>query len=304
VGKELLVALAETAVAVGMAMLGTFAVAEEEPSAALAQTGQGSVLGDTETEAPGLAVELAERLRAEVAEAVGGKDEVVADIDVAVVLDGKAVAARLAEGAEGSGLPAPLGKGVVEKLHVDASHVGAHPLVIDVAEELPEVGGGDGVGGEVAVGCLHDGQELDEGGEVAQETIDLGSASGRMGVDGAEYVEIDAARGHELGGAEHAVEGGASAAVAPVGVVEVAGTVEGEPDKEVVVVEETAPFGGDERAVGLQGVLNLFVPAVLLLKSYGLAVEVDAGDERLAAMPAEGDDGCLEARARHKVPPC
>jgi len=50
------------------------------------------------------------------------------------------------------------------------------------------------------------------------------------------------------------VEGGLAALVDPVGVVQLAWTVHGKSDQEVVVPEESGPFVVDERAVGLDGV--------------------------------------------------
>lgn len=107
--EELLVAFAEAAETGlafgggGEAVFGTLAVTEEQPAAGATQAGEGVVLVDSETELCGGAVEIAEGVVGDVAEPVLGIDEVVAGIDVAVVLDDEAVATGLAEGAEGGG---------------------------------------------------------------------------------------------------------------------------------------------------------------------------------------------------------
>lgn len=56
-------------------------------------------------------------------------------------------------------------------------------------------------------------------------------------------------------------------------------------------MEEVAPLIIYEETIRLQGVLDLLASAVFLLQRHSLTVEVDTGNERLAAVPTEGDDG-------------
>ena len=72
---------------------------------------------------------------ADVAEEIAGLDEVVARVEVAVVLERDRVAARLGEDAHGRRQVAPGGERGVEHLHEHRADVTAHPLVEDVDEE-------------------------------------------------------------------------------------------------------------------------------------------------------------------------
>ena len=63
--------------------------------------------------------------------------EVVAAIDVAVMLHGQTVPAGLSHGTHSAWNPAPAGEGGVEHLDEDTPHIALAPLVEDVAQELP-----------------------------------------------------------------------------------------------------------------------------------------------------------------------
>ena len=140
---------------------------------------------------------------------------------------------------------------------------------------------------------LYDGKELHVLADGAHELVYALALSGTAVVDGAQRVVLYAAHGHHLESSHHAVEGGVPAAVVSVGVVDLLGAVEREPDEEVVLAEEVAPVGVDEQSVGLQRVLDLFVSPVSLLQCYGLLVEVDACQEGFSSVPAEGYSGNL-----------
>ena len=75
-------------------------------------------------------------------------------------------------------------------------------------------------------------------------------------VDGAEYVELCLVLLEEPDGSHDPVEGSLSAPVSAVEVVKLRRPVETETDKEVILVEEPAPFIIEENAVGLEGVFG------------------------------------------------
>ena len=127
----------------GKAVLGAFATAGEEVFALAAVGGEAVTLLDAEAEELGLALQVGKVLGADVAEAVFGVYEVVAHVDVAVVLDHEAVTAGGAEGAEPGLHAIPLGEGDVEELHEAFAHVIDDPLVEHVAHELAEGFRGD-----------------------------------------------------------------------------------------------------------------------------------------------------------------
>ena len=105
----------------------------------------------------------------DVAEQVLGFDEVVAGVEVAVVLERDGVAARLAEDADAGGEAAPRCDRGVERLHEDGADVARDPFVEDGDKELTEASGStERVGDRVAflesclVVALDDRDELDE----------------------------------------------------------------------------------------------------------------------------------------------
>ena len=83
---------------------------------------------------------------------------------------------------------------------------------------------------------------------------------------------------------------GLAALVDAVRVVQRGRSVDADPDEELVLGEQLAPLVGEQRAVGLDGVLHGLVgPAVLLDEGQGAAEEVDAHQRRLAALPRDRD---------------
>ena len=68
------------------------------------------------------------------------------------------------------------------------------------------------------------------------------------------------------------------------------GTVERDAHQKIVRREQVAPRLVDQRAVGLKGVLDAFAVGVFPLELHGPAVEIDAQQQRFAAVTAELDE--------------
>ena len=131
------------------AVLGAAAVAGEEPLALAALLGETVALGASEI---GLAMAVGEgreRCVVDVAEAELREDEVVAAIEVAVVLHGKGVAAGGSHGADPWRFANPAGEGGVEELDEDFADIVEKPFVEDGCQVAGVLGGGDGEGGRV-----------------------------------------------------------------------------------------------------------------------------------------------------------
>ena len=254
-------------------------------------------------------------------ELLPGLDEVVAGVEVAVVLQRRAVAAG--GGVDAQEVTAEMGlEGDVEELHVDPPHVAPDPLLEDVDQELPVLRAAHGTSGDEAAGlrvqgalpaagpvapslvggvegllggALDDGDELDPLGPelVAEEAVDLPAALLVRGVDRAEDVE-----GHVVGAqvapALHdPVEGALAAPVEPVGVVQLARPVHAQAHQEVVLLEEGAPVVVEQDPVGLEGLLHdLSRPAVLLDQLDGAGEEGEPHERRLAPLPGHRHLGC------------
>ena len=108
-------------------------MAGEEPFALAALGGEGVALGAAEALLLGAVHHVGECALVDVAEEVFGEYEVVAGIDVAIVLHGTCVAAGLSEGAYSWGHADPVGEGGVEELYEGVADVVAHPFVEDGA---------------------------------------------------------------------------------------------------------------------------------------------------------------------------
>lgn len=198
--------------------------------------------------------ELRERGLAYVAELVLRSHEMVARIDISVVLDGKAFATGLPHGAYTRRQPAPLSEGHIEYLHIAAADIPAHPLVEDAAKEAAESLRRHRPRGLAAVRePVHGWKKLHEAaaGFVAEEAIDLSSSLLAKVVDHAQGIEIHVHPVHQAGSPEDTVKSGPSSLVDSIAVVDILRAVERKADKKSVVRKEAAPVLVYESAVGL-----------------------------------------------------
>ena len=125
------------------AVLGAAAVAGEPDVARAAVGGQGVALVEPEAALLFGRHELGHRGLRDVAELVRLLDEVVARVEVAVVLQGEGGAAGLRVDAQRRRLAVPAGQGDVEHLDVDLADVAADPLLEDPDEERAVLVGRD-----------------------------------------------------------------------------------------------------------------------------------------------------------------
>ncbi len=208
------------------AVFRTFAPAREVVFAAQAFGRQGVALRQAEVAAFFRAVDLRQGRLADIAQQVFRVDEVVARIDVAVVLDNQRVAARLTHRADAWLHAAPLGQRGVEHLHEGAAHVADDPFVEDVAQETAVAPGRDGPFGQAspfAVGrddqrtvealdidhVLHSRQELHVFAVhlVAEEAVDLPTAPLAEAVHDTQRVVLHAAVLEHRNRLHHPLEG-------------------------------------------------------------------------------------------------
>ena len=288
------------------AVFRTFAPAGEIVFAPQAFGGQRIALGKAEIHPFARTVDLRQRRFADVAQLVFGIDEVVARIDVAVVLDDQRVAARLAHRADARGHAAPLGQRRVEHLHERTSHVAHHPHVEHVAQEPPVTLGRHRPFGQprpLAVGrddqravkpglvddMLHGRQELHVPAvhRVAEEAVDLPATPLAQTVHHAQRIVLHAAALEHFDRPHHPLESGPAALRQAERVVNVLRPVERNPHQKIVPGKEVAPRLVDQRAVGLEDVLDLLAIGVFLLEVHRLPVEIHPQQQRLAAVPAE-----------------
>ena len=123
-----------------------------------------------------------------------------------------------------------------------------------------------------------------------QEAVDLQRVVGVGGVHRGQRVPFDAGFSQTVQSGDHPVERGLSALVAAVRVVHLAGTVDRDPDQEVVVGQEARPGVIDQGRVGLDRVQDgLTRPTVLALQLQAAGEEVDTHQRGLTALEREGD---------------
>ena len=85
----------------------------------------------------------------------------------------------------------------------------------------------------------------------------------------------------------HLHKGGATLFREAVFVVELLGAVDTHPHQPVVLLEEPAPAVGEQRAVGLNAVLDDAAASVLCLQLHHLLVKIERAHQRFASVPGE-----------------
>ena len=124
--------------------------------------------------------------------------------------------------------------------------------------------------------------------DLTQKKIRLQSPAFAGVIDRGHRVELNSFPFQNIQSVHHPVEGRESALVLTVFVMNILGAVQRYSHKKVVVAEESRPFSVEERAVGLDGVVDDFAIGIFLLKFQSLAVEVQPQHQRLATVPVEG----------------
>ena len=222
------------------------------------------------------------------------------------MLDDQCVAARLAHRADPRLHTAPLRQRGVEHLHEGTPHIAHDPLVEDVAQELPVPFGRDGPFGQPrpfavrrndqrTVETLHIDDMFDGRQElhvfavhlVAEEAVDLPAAPLAEAVHNAQRIVLHAAVPEHRNRLHHPLEGRLAALRHTKGVVDLLRSVERDAHQKVVPCEEVAPRLVDQRAVGLQRVLDPLAVGIFLLQLHRFPVEFEAQQQRFAAVPAE-----------------
>ena len=158
-----------------------------------------------------------------------GLDEVIARVQIAVVLERNGVAARLVEDAERRRYPEPRRERGIEVRHEHLPHVAPHPLVEDRAQELsPGIGLDGSIGDRVALletRVVHPFDDRDQLDVlyvqlVAKEPIDVEGVVVVRRVHGAQHVHLDTVAPEQVEASHHLLEGGLTLLVDPVRVVQ------------------------------------------------------------------------------------
>ena len=141
-----------------------------------------------------------------------------------------------------------------------------------------------------AARALDDRDELDERRSevVAQKPVHTAAVVAVGGVQRRQDVPVHAMVLEVLKAPDHAIERRLAALADPVGVVDLARTVDRDPDQEVVLLQKRRELVIDQRPICLQRVQDpLPRPGVLALQLDRAAEELDAHDRRLPALPRD-----------------
>src|SRR5271165_3708169 len=302
------------------AVLWTAAVAQGAHRALAALFRQRVALGVAELAHLRRSDELDERRRRDIAQLLARLDEMIAGVDVAVVLQRRPIAAGRRMDAEQMAAEIGLERHV-EQLDEHLCHVAPRPFLENVDQEpavllAADRTVGDEVAGlrikqallaraRVAPALVGDGERLGRGPLddrdelhpfraelVAEKPIDPPPVLLVGGVDGAKDVELDAVLAQKTPAAHHEVEGALPLPVAPVGVVQLARPVDAEAHQKIVLLEEGAPGVVEQEPVGLERLLHRLAGLSVLLDQFDRALEeFELHQRRLAPLPGDGHLG-------------
>lgn len=318
--KETVVAgaeVVETGLTIGGAqetIFGTLAMTGEEDVALATLTRHVVALDARELLLARGVHEFVDGVVADVAKTILGEDEMVAGIDIAIVLDDTGMTAVGSQGAESGRQVHPVGKCGVEDLDEELTDIATHPLVEHGTEEVAPLLRGDAHGGEghivvvggcqkgvrvglllgvggvaVAMASLDDGCELKEAAAelVAEELIEACGLLDREIVDDCHGVPLDAIAVEEVDALGDQSEGGFAGGRAAVGIVPRLRSVDGHTDEPVLIAQKATPVWGEEGAIGLYAVFDMATLGIVSLQLDGTPIEGEGAHERLAAMPRE-----------------
>jgi hypothetical protein len=228
----------------------------------------------------------------DIAEPVLGIHEVVAGVEVAVVLKSHRGSAGFPKPAKASRHPDPTLKRDVEQLYKVFADILSNPLVEYGAEEI-SVGFGlhrpvcerpvldrqnhlekrGRFGGD----SLHQRDKLhDHTADLLEKPVDFQGMILIFSIDHGQGVEFDIVLLQVIQTTHHLFEAGAAASVDSVVIVKLLRTVDGDTYQEVVLLEKLAPFVVQQHSVGLEGVLNALAAGVLFLELDHFAKIVDS----------------------------
>ena len=238
----------------------------------------------------------------------------VAGIHIAIVFHHARMAALLGISTDARQHTHPVGKRAVEDFHKHLTHIVAHPVIKDGAEEVAPLCRGNGsirkrnlpVVGKTRQGAavfmfrqsLHDRGKLQVLATVVpEEMIELQRMLSVIGVDHRHSIPFHPMFLQQTDALHHLFPGRLSGRSYAIVVVILLRSVDGNAYQPMVLCKELAPLVGEESAVGLDDIVYLFAVGILLLKRQRLPVEVDGTHQRLASVPGKehlGHGLCLD----------
>jgi len=207
---------------------------------------------------PGTIHEFCNGICHDITEQVVPVNKMVTGIDVPVMFDHHCLTASGGENANPMWFPVPVRKRCIKMLDIDLCNIVSHPLIKDTVQEPAILSRQDGPGGNFPgffISC-NNRDELDKPGSdlVTEEPVDLTRVIAVGTVYRAENIILHPVLLQEREPAHHPVKRPFSGMVFTKGVMEFPWTIDTDPDKELVLPEELAPFVIEEGPVGLEGI--------------------------------------------------
>ena len=247
---------------------------------------------------------LRERLLVDVAQSILREYEVVAAIQVAVVLHHTGMTATLRHGAYTRRYACIVGQCGVKQLYEIRAYILPYPLIEQRTEKPSPLLGCDRERSQrqrfligqrcqmptvlVALDTFHHGRKLDiVTAYLLEEMIECQRCLCIQIVDHRHRVPVHPVPVENLYASHHLRERWFSAPTSAIGIVKRLGTVYRHPHQHVVTLEECRPFIVNQRAVGLKTVVDCPPPAILLLQSDSLLVETDRAHQWFSSMPGK-----------------
>ena len=91
----------------------------------------------------------------------------------------------------------------------------------------------------------------------------------------------------------HALPGSPSLYVMPIGIMLLLGSVDTDAYEPTLIMQELAPFGGEQDAIGLYAVADAFPTPIVLLEADCLPIEAEGFEHWFASVPSEKHVGRL-----------
>lgn len=269
-------------------VLRTAAVADKAPLADLALMRKALIFVASELQLSFAVHHRGDSVAVDVAQQVLGKNEVVARIDIAIVLNHPCMATGGAHGAKAGWLTSPAGQGGIEQLHEHLPHIVTHPLVEDGTAEMGILKGANHRN-------IHRRTPLNDRGKLnilaayfLVEVIDIERMVGVVVVHHAHRVPLHAVFLQQAYATHHLVKGGLAFAITAIGIVQLLRPVNGDANEPVVLTKESAPFISEQRTISLQAVVDDVAPTSIgFLQFQHTLVETQRTQKGLASMPCE-----------------
>ena len=228
----------------------------------------------------------------------------VASIDVAIILHDPSMTACFSHCADTRLLTNPVGQGGVEKLDVVVSYIVTHPFVKDGAEKMApllrcdrEVGQwnlllisrtGQITSVSMWKNTFHDRGKLNIVAlYLLEEVVEIQRIVGIEVIDYGQGIPLYIMFLQQVDTSPHLLKRGQPLLVSAVFVMKLLRTIDRDPHQPIILLEEAAPLISQQRAVGLNGVVNGSARPILLLQFNHPFVERKGPHQRLSPMPGE-----------------